>query len=274
MAQKLEKKDNVQYFGMDDNTEYIKIHGLQRSGTNYLSHLMNENFSNTKVMVNLGGWKHGYYCAPWAIGKEVHILIIVKSPYSWLVSMYKYWGPSKKLNIGPDLSGVSFDDFVRNRVYFERQRDVPFLFRCSNPVQHWNNMNFHWTSIRMNEKKLCVIPYETLLINPEKSIKDTGVALGLEMKPKFSDFDMTFMPSGENIKPTGEKFTGKDFYLKGDYINHYTPDLVKFVNNNLDMDLMINFGYEYMSPKDADETQAKVEFPTPHFTQRTGKEKE
>jgi len=266
MAQKPEKKDNVQYFGMDPNIEYIKIYGLQRSGTNYLSHLMNENFQNTKVLVNLGGWKHGFYSVPWSVGKEVHVLIIVKSPYSWLVSMYKYWGPNKKLNIGPDLSGVSFDDFVRNRVYFERQRDVPFLFRCSNPVDHWNNMNFHWASIRMNQKKLCVIPYESLLTDPDKSIQETGSALGLKMKSKFKNFDSTFTPAGENMKPSDQKFTRKEFYLKGDYVDYFTPDLVEFVNKNLDMELMINFGYEYLAPESADDNVVEQEFQTPIYT--------
>ena len=130
-------------------------------------------------------------------------------------------------------------------------------------------MNFHWTSIRMNEKKLHIVPYETLLIDPEKSIKDTGVVLGLKMKPKFANFDMTFMPSGENLKPSGQKFTGKEFYLKGDYVNYYTPNLIEFVNQNLDMELMTNFGYEYMSPEDADENSVDAEFPTPKFIQRS-----
>ena len=143
-------------FELDPSTEYIKIHGLQRSGTNYVSHLINENFENTKVLVNTGGWKHGFYMAPWVLGKEVHVVVVVKNPYAWLVSVYDYW-TTRRLNVGPDLRGVPFTDFVRNRIYFEKQRDVPYLFRASNPVQHWNDMCFHWTSILFNENRIRII---------------------------------------------------------------------------------------------------------------------
>jgi len=248
-------KKDTDYVTLDPNTEHIKIHGLQRSGTNYLSHLINENFHNTKVLVNLGGWKHGHYVAPWAIGKEVHILGIVKNPYAWLVSMFKYWGPDKKLRIGPDLTGVTFEEFVQNRVFFERQRDIPFLYRANNPVDHWNNMNFHWTSIRLNQKKLCLIGYEALLNNPEQATKEIGINLGLKQKDVFVDSNNTFTPSGENIKQSEEEFK-KDYYLKAGFLEHYTPELLDFVNQELDIDLMVQFGYSFITQEALKEQQA------------------
>lgn len=237
----------TEYVALDPNTEYIKIHGLQRSGTNYLSHLVNENFDHVQVLVNLGGWKHGHYMAPWAIGKEVHVLVIVKNPYSWLVSAFKYWGPNKPLKIGPDLDGVSFDDFVRNRCYLERQRDVPYLIRSSNPVQHWNNMNFHWMSIRMNSKQLFVISYEKILEDSEECVRAMSESLGLKRKTQFTSCDFTFVPSGETLAPTDERFN-RDYYQQQNYMSYYSPELLEFVNEQLDLDLMVKFGYEFASP--------------------------
>ncbi len=78
----------------------IKIHGLQRSGTNYLAYLINQNF-DAKALVNAGGWKHGPYMAHWELGREVHVAVITKNPYAWLVSLYNYWGPKRAKNIGP-----------------------------------------------------------------------------------------------------------------------------------------------------------------------------
>lgn len=230
--------------------DLIKIHGLQRSGTNYLSHLMNENFQNVKVLVNAGGWKHGHYMAPLALNQEVHVVAIVKNPYAWLVSVYKYWGPDKKLRIGPDLTGVSFEEFVRNRCYLELQRDIPYLFRSKNPVQFWNDMNFHWSSIMLMQKKICFITYESLLNGPKLTIDHIGSRLGIKTKNNFSDSDQTFTPSGENLHLSGEKFSNKDYYLKSEWIQQYTPELLEFVNEELDMDLMVNFGYNFMSAKD------------------------
>jgi len=247
-------KSTVDVVTLDPNVEYIKIHGLQRTGTNWLSHLINENFHNAKSLVNLGGWKHGPYTAPWMIGKEVHVLGIVKNPYSWLASMYNYWGPNKKLNIGPDLEGVSFEDFVQNRVIVERQRDVPFLFRASNPVQHWNNWNFHWTTIRLNSKKLCCLTYESLLSNTEEVIDQIGQAFDLKRKTdKIVGSTDTFTPSGENLKPSGEKFKKLEYYKNEEYMKCFSPSLLEFVNNEVDLDLMIHFGYDLATPKDLEQ---------------------
>lgn len=242
-------KSGIQHTNLDHSLEYIKIHGLQRSGTNYLSHLINENFQDVKALVNLGGWKHGCYMAPWAIGHEVHVIGILKSPYAWLTSVFKYWGPDKKLRIGPNLEGVSFDEFVRNRCYFERQRDIPFLMRAENPVQHWNNMNFHWSSIHMNQKKILMLKYETLLQDPQQIIKMLSEKLELKLKDSFQNCDETFTPSGENLKPSGQKFQA-DYYLNAEWKQHYTPELLQFVNEELDMDLMVHFEYDFMLPQD------------------------
>lgn len=247
----MQEPENVEYQTLDPNTHYIKIHGLQRTGTNYLAHLINENFQNTKVLVNLGGWKHGHYQAPWAIGEEVDVLVIAKHPYSWLVSMFNYWGPDKKLRIGMDLRGVSFDQFVRNRVIFEMQRDIPYLFRSKNPIQHWNDMYFHWMSIRLNTHKIYFVTYETLLTNSVELLENIGKTFGLTPQTKtFQNFDSTFTPAGESLRPNEERFTRRDFYLKHEYLKHYTPELLDFVNQELDLEVLGQYDYYLLSPSE------------------------
>lgn len=230
---------------LDPSIEYIKIHGLQRSGANYLTYLINENFENTKVLVNLGGWKHGHYMCPWATGKELHTLVVVKNPYSWLASIYDYWGPGRSLNIGPDLTGVPFDDFVRNRICLEPQKDIPYLLRASNPIQHWNNMNFHWTTIHLNEKSLFVITYEALLNNTEKCLDQISKSFSINRKTNVDNCDNVVLPSGEDIHTGDKKWAKKKFYDDEKYFDLYDSQTIKFVNEQLDLDLMIGFGYEY-----------------------------
>lgn len=251
----MNKQKNANYFEMDPKTEYIKIFGLQRSGTNYLSHLINENFENTKAMVNVGGWKHGYYAVPWAVGKELHIAAITKSPYAWLVSMYNYWGPKRKKNIGPDMRGVSFDHFVRNKAIFEKQRDIPFLIRAENPVQHWNDMNFHWSSIRMNGKKLCFVTYEAVLQDSNAILEAISTNLEIKRKDKVTNSDKRFVPAGENMQTSDEVFGQKDYYLKGGFLKEYTPELLEFVNDQIDLDLMVHFGYNVLTPEDIEKSK-------------------
>lgn len=241
----------VQFYELEPNVEYVKIYGLQRSGTNFITHIINENFDNTKVLVNLGGWKHGYYAAPWIIGQEVHIAVVAKDPYAWLVSLYNYWGPKRKKKIGQDLDGVSFSDFLHNRVYFENQQSIPYLLRAANPIQHWNNMYFHWSSIRLNVKNVCMMAYEAFLIDPENSLEIMRKVLGLKRKSKDIVLPTNILkPTGENIELSKKTWNDKEYYLQKEYLAYYTPELIEFVNSQLDIELMIQFAYNYVLPEE------------------------
>lgn len=237
-------------FKFEDGVEYVKIYGLQRSGTNFLSHLINKNFENTKSLVNMGGWKHGYYHSAEALGRECHVLAVVKNPYSWLVSMYRYWGPDKQKQIGMDLEGVTFSEFVRNRAIFERQKGVPYLFRAANPVQHWNDMNFHWLSIKLKEKKLSVVTYEAALMAPEWTLNTIAHTLGLTVvessKAEFvTKCEKICLPGGEETKLSEQDWTGREFYENQEYLKEFDGPLLDFVNSQLDLDLMTHFGYQF-----------------------------
>lgn len=237
---------NVHQFTFEAGTEYIKVHGLQRSGTNYLGHLIEENFENTKSLMNVGGWKHGPYCAPWSLGREVHVLTITKNPYSWLVSLYYYWSET---DIGPDLTNVSFGEFVRSKAVFEQQQGIPYLMLASNPVQHWNSMNYHWLSIRMNQKKSLVIPYEALLVNVGQALEVIAADLGVKVKAKPVVPNSIMQVGEEQPKQTDEAFYKSDYYLKQHYLEEYDDDLLRFVNSQLDPEVMSTLGYSYVKDK-------------------------
>jgi len=232
----------IQQFELQPNFEYIKIHGLQRSGTNFIAKLIDDNFIQCKSLINAGGWKHGPYCAPWTLGQEVHVVVIVKNPYSWLTSMYRYWGPHKTKPIGMDLRGANFSDFVQNRVVFEDGPGVPVLFRASNPVQYWNNMNFHWSSIQMNQKSLFVFQYEQILKQPEQFLRYLELQCLLKRTPKTEVCKKILEPSEENVK-TGTEDFDSSYYTDKKYMSEFTPELLDFVNHQLDADLMEHLGY-------------------------------
>ena len=248
------KQSEPTIFVGDENhdVELVKIYGLQRSGTNWLTFLINENFQNVRVLVNEGGWKHGHYMIPWTMGKETHVVSLIKNPYSWLVSVYNYWGPNRKKNIGPDLRGVEFEDFVRNRYLAEKQRGIPFLLRAKNPIQHWNNMNIHWLSLRLSNKRSCFITYETLMENLGQSLTIVGQSLGIKPKyeNKWVDNDKTFLPGDDNQWKTADEVCDREYYKNQGWKSHYTPELLEFVNSELDLDLMVQFGYMPMQPEE------------------------
>ncbi len=231
---------------LQDGIKYIKIFGLQRTGTNYVTDLINRNFKNTKVLVNIGGWKHGTYQTPPIVGRELDVVIVVKNPYSWLRSMYDYWGPERKKNIGPDLTDTAFEQFVRSRVVFEQQRDIPFLFRAANPIQYWNNMNFHYISIRMQSQRCIMISYETLLKDFDLTMLRITDLFDLEPVSDNLEFvtcTKIYEPSQEDPHIGEEDFSKHKYYTQRGYMRYYSQDLLEFVNNQLDHEVMTKCGY-------------------------------
>lgn len=224
----------VVMFKPDPDIEYVKIHGLQRSGTNYLAYLVDHNFDQTKSLINAGGWKHGHYCAPWSLGQEVHVLTITKNPYAWLVSTYNYWKPD-----------VSFDEYVKGRIVVEKQAGTPFLYLAANPVQHWNNMHYHWLSVRLNNKKSLVVPYELLIFLPDRVIEGVGLEFGLKAKPEFTD-TLNIMSAGEEHPlPSDEWWADREYYVFDKFMDRYPKDLLRFVNDQLDKEVMGVLGYTF-----------------------------
>lgn len=218
----------------------IKIFGLQRSGTNWLTSLLRRNFRDVDVWVNKGGWKHGYWRPSNA---KANILVVSKSPYAWLHSVYRYWGPERKLNIGPDLRDVSFRDFLGSRLVLEQQRDVPFLYRAANPIQHWNNMHLHWLSIR--GENVVQVQYEALLANIHKPLLQIMDRFNLDpisKDLKFENTMQTCLPSGEDTRLSSTNFDASHYH-QAKFMEAYDSELLAFVNQNLDPDVMKMLGY-------------------------------
>jgi hypothetical protein len=224
--------NKIKQFELDPSIEYIKIHGLQRTATNYFSYIVDQNFKNCKSLVNIGGWKHGHYCAPWSLGREVHILVVVKNPYSWLVSFYRYLNPP-----------FDFETFLKTPIIVGEPNGTPYFLRAENPVQHWNNMNFHWISIRMNLKKVCTVPFESIILSPEEMIPAIGKYFNLQVKDNLVISKKQMKPANE-IPEVSEKDFDKDFYLQKKYLENFNSSSIDFTNQQLDENIMQKLSYE------------------------------
>ncbi|MFV0410316.1 MAG: hypothetical protein ACK5LJ_11660 [Paracoccus sp. (in: a-proteobacteria)] len=83
----------------------FQVFGERCSGTNYLEHLISENFEAT--CIHHYGWKHAAPTMP-AIWSHSLILVIVRHPLEWLLSLHRtpYEG-------APQLHDRAFSDFIR-----------------------------------------------------------------------------------------------------------------------------------------------------------------
>lgn len=188
----------------------IKQYGIERSGTNYLRQLLEDNVIDVIVYVNKLGWKHGAVkCKDSNITKKdnIHPIIIIKNPYSWYQSIKNY---RKKKPF----------DFKRE---FKRYNKLYSLYK-----DLYENGHDVYT-------EAYILKYEDLLKNPKKELIKIVNALGGELKSNFIN------PTKVNMS---KKFTKdrKNFYLDGG--NFGLPsNIIKDITEIIDWQLMKFYGY-------------------------------
>lgn len=223
-----------------DKNIYIKIHGLMRTGTNYLELLLQKNFENVKVLCNELGWKHGPildaadwseenkrlwndYRAHWLTRSlrratrngAIWYCVMVKEPYSWLWSIAK------------------------------RQRRPASPVKVSD-VEHWNKRLASWTAYCDEH------PDKTMLMRYETLLQDTDVMLGqIEAKFSLTRKGNSFVNVNERMTTTGRasnKPFDASFFTERKYLKSFTAEDIEAVNAVLCSELMQRFGYEYVQP--------------------------
>jgi len=200
--------------------KYIKIFGIQRTGTNYIQQLAQKNFINVNAYDNHMGWKHGPPLAPETIQKKwpkidiealrgnVHPIIMIKNPYSWQQSI-KIWS-NKKYNFNKV--------YKRYNYLYEVYRDF-----------HLSGSDF-WA-------KSYVLKYEDLLIDPEKIVNEIRNMVGCEITDKF--VNPNTVPHQQNKKFTEKR---KMFYLGTDNFG-LSDNLIKAITNIIDWNVIEFYGY-------------------------------
>jgi len=214
--------------------KYIKLYGIQRSGTNFVQVLFRQNFVDVRVFDNTFGWKHGKPLTingmeKWMDKKNrrqklgdlfskirknqcLYPCVIIKNPYSWYQSIKKW--SSKYGGFHIERSYANY-----NKVY-KSYKDL-------------------YEGKYKNEGIYCdafILKYEDLLRNTKKKVTEVSNQFGINMKGKF-------------IVPTkvyqSKTFTEqrKKFYL-GNGNFGLSDKLIKRITDLIDWDLMKFYGYK------------------------------
>ena len=223
-------------------TYYFKIYGQMRTGTNYISKILVNNFLDTKVFMNVGGWKHGKIIQiPNNINlvntvdnttkkkinvtktinlfkiNKVKFIVMVKNPYMWINSMCKF--KKKSLN---------------NHSFIIKQ------------IETWNKLYTNYKQY-IESGKAYLIKYEKLIQEPENVLEN--LIKEFNLKRKFKDsFELEKKKLGVNSDATLGQTLNKDFE-KTKYINPnineiLTNNIIKIINNNIDFKLIDFYDYE------------------------------
>jgi len=156
--------------------KYLKLYGLQRSGTNYIKFLLEQNF-DVFVLQNWLGWKHGrveYLKDNETLWRDLSVctlsteqkasikfsntprVAIKKNVHAWMVSFYKY----KRFNWGRDYKHIIDAYFTANRHYEKHCWMVDYDDLLTQPCVEMEAMMHKFDLSQRLDKKAWVTEYE------------------------------------------------------------------------------------------------------------------
>lgn len=233
-------------------TDQVNLIGLFRSGTNFTRTVLEWNF-DVDVVYDAYGWKHAFVptfsdFSPLGY-PDGKLLVVVRNPYSALVSWYRY-ATGNGRNICGDTR--SFSAFLRGRVYFRDDTNSSLKpeYYFSNPIQMWNSVVWNHVSVA-KQAGGCVVEYDELLRRPEATCNRIARHLGL--KRKSEDFEipqkrLRNMHDGMQSKQKARYQTNKQFdgsgQLDKDYLAEYSDEDLAFVRESVASELASMAGME------------------------------
>jgi len=228
--------------------KYFKIYGLERTGTNYTSSLIEENFDYVKVFMNIGGWKHGHlikypnkkimfktvdfksfkkYKNTGLINlfkkNKIEFLITVKNPYTWLNSYLEFYGKEKP-----------YQKFV--------ERNDENIVKI---IKLWNNSYQNYKKF-LERGDAHLIRYEDILSNYLYFLRKMMKNFNLKKKnDKFGNIHnkLRANPDGNMGKVKNQIFDKKNYYLQPEVNKIFKNREIKLINRHLDKDLVEFYGY-------------------------------
>ncbi len=191
----------------------LKIFGLRRTGTNYLSKLLKDNYK-VKMMGGAVGWKHGPYRVRRFLGREVNCIVISKNIYSWLTSLHRRYS--------------SWD-------FYKALEPADFTVMYSFAYGNWLDI-----PKKLETKKCSFVKYENLIENPSLVCERVSKELGFKRKTK------EFINIERIVKPReilGTKDFDKEYYINRKYMTKYNEKLQKHIKTHTDLDVIKALGY-------------------------------
>lgn len=223
-------------------TNYFKIYGQMRTGTNFISTILKDNFFDTKVFMNVGGWKHGKIVEipnekelintvdehtkkniniPDTINlfknNSVKFILMIKNPYMWINSICKFEHKSLE--------------------------DSSFIIE---QIKTWNSLYTNYKKYIEN-KKAYLIKYENLIKDPSYILEDMTKEFNLKRKFNNSfklETKILHANSDINIGDCNNENFDKTKYINPNIGKVLSKNTIKIINNHIDFSLMKFYNYD------------------------------
>ncbi len=203
----------------------VKIFGLQRTGTNLAAWQVTRNFSANMIKRWEICWKHGKYEED-AWTDRCKFVLCVRHPLEQIASMYRYYC------VHADSASVPPPQFVQSMTFADFCKSECYEF--ASPVERWNLMTHHWLDRLPADR--------TIVVRQEDQIDDQLMVLGaIHRHLGLARLDDSFTTSDSHI---GADMVVTNKNPKNNPAEMFTPDIMDFVKANIDMTLLVKFGYE------------------------------
>ena len=236
---------------------FVKLYGLNHSGSHYLSWLLNNNFKDMVILHSHTGWNHGaivdYFDWDSMNWNDPSLSKPKKERQSILLKQ-------EELN-----SGKSISEYKTEIESLYKNKELPLLILMRNPIswihsynivhekQHWestlNSAIDLWNKINKNYienswPKKHIIKYENLRDNTKEEMIKISNFLGLELNDDFTNTKKDAVQMSNRISEIS-KFRNSANYdrCKQDHMLVYgleSDEFDEIVENNFDKEV-INF---------------------------------
>lgn len=183
------------------------------------------------------GWKH--MCpAPERIGAsglaEVRFVIVVKNPYSWLLSLFR-----SPYHVGG--RDADFETFLHRRLPVMETREN-IGARALTPVEVWNRKGQGYLALQAAAARAIIVPYEDFLRDEAAIIARIADRLEIARRPDFQSIASGVKRSNRSI--TREEYV--DYYLNERWKADLSAENIRNINSLLDPALMAALHYDFL----------------------------
>jgi len=197
----------------------LRLYGEMRTGTNYLAMLLKRHYEVDIYWFN----KHEVFD-----GTDKDNIITIKNPYSWIWSMLNCKVITKRTLYKHIATENQYTDYELQKVLIER----------------YNTFYSSFLGIAENKKE--IIPFEKILVEPEKVIENIATKFDLKKIKDFENIERE-VRSEERLLPL--VFDRKNFYLNHLYLEKLSEETKAVVKSNLDKTLLKQYNYIYEGEK-------------------------
>lgn len=245
-----------------ENVVFIKQQGAMRTGTNLVKFALEENFTNVRVLVNIGRWKHATAETPFnwrgidwegegasvdihsRINEEelsavraafdsgaVRFAISIRNVYSWLLSYIPFTRPYDALALLPPAE-------------LPREYVVEAL-------QQWSRLYRSYLSLLDSERAAMLFRFEDLLTSFDATLDQARLLWGLEPRHARYVRPARYLRAGIDGESRSELLEpdltfDRRRYLDDNRLAQFDDAALALIRETVDGDVLRAYGYDVL----------------------------